>query len=34
VPVLVEKASRASSMKANPIELTANELGEVLTRAL
>jgi len=34
VPVLVEKASRASSIKANPIELTANELGEVLTHAL
>lgn len=34
VPVLVEKASRASSMKANPIELTPDELGEVLTRAL
>jgi alcohol dehydrogenase class IV len=34
VPVLIEKASRASSMKANPIVLTANELGEVLARAL
>jgi alcohol dehydrogenase class IV len=34
VPVLVERASQASSMKANPIVLTAEELGEVLTRAL
>ena len=34
VPVLVEKASRASSMKANPIVLTPDELREVLTRAL
>jgi len=34
VPVLVEKASRASSIKTNPIVLTADELGEVLTRAL
>jgi len=34
VPVLVEKASRASSTKGNPITLTAEELREVLTRAL
>ncbi|MGD0922929.1 MAG: iron-containing alcohol dehydrogenase [Terriglobia bacterium] len=34
VPVLVEKASRASSMKGNPIVLTPDELDEVLTRAL
>ena len=33
-PVLVEKASRASSMKGNPIALTADELTEVLIRAL
>jgi alcohol dehydrogenase class IV len=31
-PVLVEKASRASSMKANPIVLTGDELGEILER--
>jgi len=34
VPVLVEKASRASSMKGNPITLTGEELCEVLSRAL
>jgi alcohol dehydrogenase class IV len=34
VPVLVEKAAKASSMKANPIALTPEELREVLTRAL
>jgi alcohol dehydrogenase class IV len=34
LPILVEKASKASSMKANPIALTPDELGEVLTRAL
>jgi len=34
VPVLVEKAAKASSMKANPIALTPDELREVLTRAL
>jgi alcohol dehydrogenase class IV len=31
---LVEKAAHASSMKANPIELTANELTETLEGAL
>ncbi len=31
---LVEKASRSSSMKGNPIELTDHELEEVLARAL
>jgi alcohol dehydrogenase class IV len=31
---LVEKATHASSMKANPIALTANELTETLERAL
>jgi alcohol dehydrogenase class IV len=31
---LVEKATHASSMKANPIALTANELAETLERAL
>jgi len=34
VPVLVENAARASSMKSNPIALTPEELREVLTRAL
>jgi alcohol dehydrogenase class IV len=34
VAELVEKASRASSMKANPIQLTDEELPEVLLRAL
>jgi alcohol dehydrogenase class IV len=34
VPVLVERASQASSMKGNPIVLTADELREVLARAL
>jgi alcohol dehydrogenase class IV len=30
---LVSKAAKASSMKANPIELTAAELTEIVTRA-
>jgi alcohol dehydrogenase class IV len=34
VPTLVEKASRASSTKGNPITLTLDELREVLTCAL
>jgi alcohol dehydrogenase class IV len=34
VPTVVEKAARASSMKANPIVLTTEELTEVLTRAM
>jgi alcohol dehydrogenase class IV len=33
-PALVEKAARASSMKANPLVLTGEELREVLERAL
>lgn len=33
-PVLVEKAAKASSMKANPIALVPDELSDVLTRAL
>jgi alcohol dehydrogenase class IV len=32
-PELVEKAAHASSMKANPIALTADELTEIITRA-
>lgn len=31
--MLAEKAARASSMKANPIVLTAEELGEILVMA-
>jgi alcohol dehydrogenase class IV len=34
VPVLIEKAAAASSMKANPIKLTSEEMREILTRAL
>ena len=33
-PALIEKAAVASSMKANPIKLTADEMNEILTRAL
>jgi len=33
-PALIEKASVASSMKGNPIELTPDEMREILTRAL
>jgi alcohol dehydrogenase class IV len=32
-PSLVEKAAKASSMKTNPIVLTAEELTEIITRA-
>jgi alcohol dehydrogenase class IV len=34
VPAIVDEAARASSMKANPIRLTTEELREVLQRAL
>jgi alcohol dehydrogenase class IV len=34
VPQIVEQAQQASSMKANPIKLTAEELTEILTAAL
>jgi alcohol dehydrogenase class IV len=34
VPVLVEKAQRASSMKGNPIPLTVEELAETLREAI
>jgi alcohol dehydrogenase class IV len=34
VPVLVEKAQRASSMKGNPIPLTVQELARLLRRTL
>ncbi len=33
IPALVEKARQASSMKGNPVTLTPEELGEILTRA-
>ncbi len=33
-PVLIEKASAASSMQGNPIQLTPDEMREILTRAL
>ena len=34
IPELVEKAAKASSMKANPIVLTRDELTEALQAAL
>jgi len=34
MPVLVEKAAQASSMKGNPIALTRDELAEIVSRAL
>jgi alcohol dehydrogenase class IV len=34
IPALIEDAARASSMKANPIVLTAEELREIITRAI
>jgi alcohol dehydrogenase class IV len=34
VPILVEKAAQASSMKANPIVLTPEELGEIIAAAV
>ena len=34
LPVLVEKAAKASSMKGNPLPLTPDELREILLRAL
>jgi alcohol dehydrogenase class IV len=33
IPELVAKAAKASSMKGNPIELTTDELTEIVTRA-
>jgi alcohol dehydrogenase class IV len=33
-PDLIQKSARASSMKANPIELSTLELEEILQRAL
>ncbi len=34
IPVLVEKASKSSSMKGNPVTLTSDELTEILNRAM
>jgi alcohol dehydrogenase class IV len=34
LPILVEKAAQASSMKANPIVLTEEELREIISLAL
>ena len=34
IPALIEKASRASSMKGNPIALTEAEMREIVSRAL
>ncbi len=34
VPALIQEAAKASSMKGNPLSLTPEELGEVLTRAM
>ena len=34
VAILVEKAAQASSMKANPIVLTASELADLVSAAL
>jgi alcohol dehydrogenase class IV len=34
IPLLVEKSAVASSMKANPIKLTTDELAGILTRAI
>jgi len=34
LPILVELAAKASSMKANPIALTREELTESLQRAM
>jgi alcohol dehydrogenase class IV len=33
-PLVIEKAARSSSMKGNPVELTAEEMEEILKRAL
>jgi alcohol dehydrogenase class IV len=33
-PAIIEKASRSSSMKGNPVQLTSEELREILARAL
>jgi alcohol dehydrogenase class IV len=33
-PSIIEKASRSSSMKGNPVKLTAEELDQILRQAL
>ena len=33
-PDLIEQACRASSMRGNPIQLTTDEMSEILSRAL
>ncbi len=34
IPELVDLAAKSSSMKGNPIQLTNEEMGEILERAL
>jgi alcohol dehydrogenase class IV len=34
VPVLVEKAARASSMKSNPVALSAEQMAAILHAAI
>jgi alcohol dehydrogenase class IV len=34
IPALVAKAKAASSMRGNPVQLSDEELGDVVTRAL
>jgi alcohol dehydrogenase class IV len=34
IPALIEKAAKANSMKANPVQLTSDELTEVALLAL
>jgi alcohol dehydrogenase class IV len=34
IPELIAEAAKASSMKGNPLVLTPEELGEILTRAM
>ena len=34
VPVLIEKATAASSMKGNPIDLTPDEMREIIGNAM
>jgi alcohol dehydrogenase class IV len=33
-PAIIERASRSSSMKGNPIKLTPDDMREILTRGL
>jgi alcohol dehydrogenase class IV len=34
IPEAVEKAGRASSMRGNPVRLTADQMAQILTGAL